>query len=220
MEYDTIIVPACETLRSTTLERLEEFRKNGGLSREFVSLMGNIENPAVIEQARKLDGALRTLWLYDKYRLETNIIYDLNKEYGVMDWRLPEAQAIYWSSEGIRRSGSHNMQCSRIIATCLQEMMRAGRVLWTQQDGYRYLIMARNLDIVLSAVKTYDWAYDKAEKLESFRTGKINFMKNACVFLFYFGRLKETKEVFEILKKDDHTVILFSYLLLIGFDPL
>jgi hypothetical protein len=28
-------------------------------------------------------------------------------------------------------------------------------------------------------------------------------MKNACVFLFYFGRLKETKEVFEILKKDD-----------------
>ena len=30
MEYDTIIVPACETLRSTTLERLEEFRKNGG----------------------------------------------------------------------------------------------------------------------------------------------------------------------------------------------
>lgn len=30
MEYDTIIVPACETLRSTTLGRLEEFRKNGG----------------------------------------------------------------------------------------------------------------------------------------------------------------------------------------------
>ncbi|MBP3560194.1 MAG: hypothetical protein J6K49_05960 [Clostridia bacterium] len=30
MEYDTIIVPGCETLRSSTLERLEEFRKNGG----------------------------------------------------------------------------------------------------------------------------------------------------------------------------------------------
>ena len=30
MEYDTIIVPDCETLRSTTLERLEEFAKNGG----------------------------------------------------------------------------------------------------------------------------------------------------------------------------------------------
>ena len=30
MEYDTIIVPGCETLRSTTLERLEKFRANGG----------------------------------------------------------------------------------------------------------------------------------------------------------------------------------------------
>ncbi len=30
MEYDTIIVPACETLRSSTLERLEAFRENGG----------------------------------------------------------------------------------------------------------------------------------------------------------------------------------------------
>ena len=30
MEYDTIIVPACETLRSTTLERLEAFKAAGG----------------------------------------------------------------------------------------------------------------------------------------------------------------------------------------------
>lgn len=30
MSYDTIIVPGCETLRSTTIERLEAFRKAGG----------------------------------------------------------------------------------------------------------------------------------------------------------------------------------------------
>ena len=30
MRYDVVIVPGCETLRSTTLERLETFRKNGG----------------------------------------------------------------------------------------------------------------------------------------------------------------------------------------------
>ena len=30
MNYDTIIVPGCETLRSSTLQRLEEFRKAGG----------------------------------------------------------------------------------------------------------------------------------------------------------------------------------------------
>lgn len=30
MEYEAIIVPGCETLRSSTLERLEQFQKNGG----------------------------------------------------------------------------------------------------------------------------------------------------------------------------------------------
>ncbi len=30
MEYDTVIVPCCETLRNTTIERLEEFKKQGG----------------------------------------------------------------------------------------------------------------------------------------------------------------------------------------------
>ncbi|MBQ7292414.1 MAG: hypothetical protein IJW79_01600, partial [Clostridia bacterium] len=30
MEYDAVVVPECETLRSTTLERLEAFRKAGG----------------------------------------------------------------------------------------------------------------------------------------------------------------------------------------------
>lgn len=30
MEYDAIVVPDCETLRTTTIERLEEFRKAGG----------------------------------------------------------------------------------------------------------------------------------------------------------------------------------------------
>ena len=121
-----------------------------------------------------------------------------------MDWRLAEAQALYWASEGIRMTG-HDMQCSRIIATCLQEMMRAGRVLWTQQESYRYLIIAPNLDLVQSAIRTYDWAREEANNLESFRTGKINFMKNAVVMLFYFGRFDETKEVFEMLKKEDHT---------------
>ena len=30
MEYDAVIVPGCETLRSTTVDRLFEFGKNGG----------------------------------------------------------------------------------------------------------------------------------------------------------------------------------------------
>ena len=177
----------------------DDFRANSLLSKKFVDALNDPDT------ARDVDAALRMIWLHDKYRLDPAYIHQLNQDYGTMDWRLPEAQALYWAGMGIKMTG-HDMQCSRVIATCLQEMMRAGRVLWTQQEGYRYLIIAPNLDLVQSAIRTYDWAREEADGLESFRTGKINFMKNACVMLFYFGRLDETKTVFEALKKEDHTV--------------
>jgi hypothetical protein len=53
MEYDAIIVPDCETLRSTTLERLEAFRKAGGK----LIFMGNapyLENGVESDRGRKL----------------------------------------------------------------------------------------------------------------------------------------------------------------------
>ncbi len=53
MEYDAIVVPDCETLRSSTLERLEEFRKQGGK----LIFMGNApvyENAVESDRGRKL----------------------------------------------------------------------------------------------------------------------------------------------------------------------
>ena len=53
MEYDAIVVPDCETLRSTTLERLEAFRKAGGK----LIFMGNapfLEDGVESERGKKL----------------------------------------------------------------------------------------------------------------------------------------------------------------------
>ena len=175
-----------------------DFKANGGLKKELATALG--------KDAVNVDAAMRTIWLYEKYRLEAVVIRDLNNTYGNIDWRLPEAQALYWASEGIRRTKRHNMQCSRIIATCLQEMSRSGRVLWGDRDGYKMLIMEPNFDLYKSACRTYDWARSEADNLDSFRTGKINFMKSAILHLYNFMRINEAKDVFEILKKDDYTV--------------
>ncbi|MBR2965314.1 MAG: hypothetical protein IKC34_02055 [Clostridia bacterium] len=53
MSYDVIVVPECETLRSTTLERLEDFLSDGGK----LIFMGNApryENAFVSERGRRL----------------------------------------------------------------------------------------------------------------------------------------------------------------------
>lgn len=53
MEYDTILVPCCETLRSTTLERLEAFRKAGGRL-IFMGKAPTLENALPSERGAKL----------------------------------------------------------------------------------------------------------------------------------------------------------------------
>ena len=53
MEYDMILVPGCETLRSTTLERLEAFEKAGG-HLVFVGDVATLENAIPSQRAIQL----------------------------------------------------------------------------------------------------------------------------------------------------------------------
>ncbi len=53
MEYDAVIVPDCETLRSTTLERLEAFRKAGG-KLIFMGTAPFLEDGVESERGKKL----------------------------------------------------------------------------------------------------------------------------------------------------------------------
>ena len=53
MEYETIIVPACETLRSTTLEILEQFRADGGRL-IFLGEAPTLENAIPSERGKEL----------------------------------------------------------------------------------------------------------------------------------------------------------------------
>ena len=53
MAYDVIVVPGCETLRSSTLERLEAFRAAGGRL-VFVGSVPTLENAVASDRAAKL----------------------------------------------------------------------------------------------------------------------------------------------------------------------
>ncbi|MBP9988240.1 MAG: hypothetical protein KBT46_01950 [Ruminococcus sp.] len=96
MEYDAVIVPGCETLRSSTVERLADFRKNGGKlifmgdAPYLCDAVKSDKCKALFEQSIRIDfsraavlGALeenRTVTLrYSNGRLSDNLIYQLRK---------------------------------------------------------------------------------------------------------------------------------------------
>lgn len=97
MEYDTVVVPACITLRSTTLERLEKFKAAGGR----VIFMGDApvyENAVPSERGKKLFDSCETIGYdraalinaldsertvtirHDDGRLTDNLIYQLRRD--------------------------------------------------------------------------------------------------------------------------------------------
>lgn len=97
MEYDAVVVPGCETLRSTTVERLSDFKENGGK----LIFMGDApylcdavpcdEGKKLFEKSEKIDfsraallNALdtnRTVTLrFSDGRLTDNLIYQLRRD--------------------------------------------------------------------------------------------------------------------------------------------
>lgn len=97
MEYDAIIVPGCETLRKTTVERLEQFRENGGkliFMGDAPSLVDAVPSDyakSLFEKSEKTDFSraslltaledVRTLTIrYANGKLTDNYIYQLRED--------------------------------------------------------------------------------------------------------------------------------------------
>ena len=97
MEYDAIIVPGCETLRKTTVERLEQFRKNGGKlifmgdAPSFVDAVPSDYAKSLFEKSEKIDFSraslltalhdVRTLTIrYADGKLTDNYIYQMRED--------------------------------------------------------------------------------------------------------------------------------------------
>ncbi len=94
-------------LSSGKREEGMQYRNMAELEKDF-RLFGEV--PESAKKALKydeksiamLDNYLRSKWLREKFKLDPAVICELNKKYGNLDWRLPEAHAIYWASLGIK----------------------------------------------------------------------------------------------------------------------
>lgn len=97
MEYDAVVVPGCETLRSTTLERLAAFRDNGGKlifmgdAPHLCDAIESDEGVKLFQRSEKIDfsraSLLRTLEdnrtvtiRYARGNLTDNLIYQLRQD--------------------------------------------------------------------------------------------------------------------------------------------
>ena len=176
----------------------EDFKKKSILPEEFLKALNNPK------MAADLTDYFRVAWLYEKFKLKASIINELNNEYGALDWRLPEAQAIYWATMGLRMTPSHkDISCERMITQALFAAFKSGRIMILDKEGYATIVTIPNLDVVDAVLRVYEKAYIDNDKQSSFRSAKLNFMKDAVVLLYSYGKFEKSQEYYRKLRKEE-----------------
>ncbi len=156
----------------------------------------------------ELTRALQAIMLYRKQKLEPARMAELNRKYGDLDWRVPESFAIYWASVGLEKSppGAPDIDCRRVITTCLYESFRYGRLLMVDKNDFASVIVVPNLDLVDSAYREMldaQETYADQASGSTFRSARINFMKIAITILFNYGKFQKAQEYFQKLVAED-----------------
>jgi len=136
---------------------------------------------------------LRHRWLLNKYRLDPKIMMHCNRLFGDLDWRLPEAHAIYWAQRGREKwfapsASFKRLSCERMIFQALNAAASTGRLLYLKGD-LRNLQMTPNFAVANAA----DQAYQDAQKLfpDTPLEGPYrNFQDDSIVRFYLFGYKK------------------------------
>ena len=179
-----------------------EFRLSGSLPENLVR-----ELPA--KDAKALENYLRASWLRTKYLLDPKVVVSINKEYadGELDWLLPETFALYWAVQGLAHSPDReSLECERMIIQSLNVSFTNGRMLLPRNQASMDFILVPNPAVGPVLRKKVQEVLKATERSISFRAGYENFLKNAMVVMFSYGRKVQAFEFYkefcrEFLKK-------------------
>ena len=136
----------------------------------------------------------RAALLRDKYKMDPAWMRTLNERYGPLDWRLPEAHAIYWAATGLDRS-KKDEDMRRLRSAIYQSMnlsFQRGRMVLSSNTPPRLL---PNLEIVprVNAAFEEQLANDPL-KLDNVRKAHRNFLRDVPYQFFLFNRLREGEQ--------------------------
>jgi len=136
--------------------------------------------------------------LTNKYKLDPHFMKKLDAEYGPLEWRLPEAHAIYWAAMGLEKAKEHPtkvkpddlIQLRRVIYQSMQLSFQRGRLIW--DPILKGFDTGPNLEIIPKVSAAYEQAMaeDPANRDQIERAHR-NFLRDAVYFLYENDRVAD-----------------------------
>jgi hypothetical protein len=148
--------------------------------------------------------------LREKYKIDPVFAKQVDDEWGPLDWRLPEAHAIYWYSQGLAQARAHPdrvkqddlMQLYRGIYQTIPQAFKHGRILVNPIK--KTYTVGPNLELADKAndayLKMYDQETDPGQKQGILRAQR-NYLRDAIYFLYENFRMAEAAKLYKYLSE-------------------
>ena len=144
--------------------------------------------------------------LRKKYKIDPVFAEKLNEQYGPLDWRLPEAHAIYWGAVGLEKAKENpgKVKADDLITVrrnIYQSMLQAfyhGRYIANPfNESYA---LAPDLGLVPKVNDTYETMMREDEKnRDHIAVAHRNFLRTAIYFLYEENHVAEAAKWFRYL---------------------
>lgn len=173
------------------------FRATGGLPDAIANLEWVDQELAVLERS------FRRRWLRETKKLEVEVIQTLNETYGALDWRLPQAHAIYWAYKGLEQAeGRIHMSCERLVTHALNQAFYEGRLLYVREGDAEFLDLAPNINVIDVALQRHKQNLENHPGNIGFKAGYKNFLIDAVVVLYTYGEQERAREIMRIGREE------------------
>ena len=142
------------------------------------------------------DETERARILREKYKLNPLHMQEVDDEFGPLEWRLPEAHAIYWATAGLKRAKKQDqITLRREVYQPMQLAFQRGRLIEVNIGTNKSYQVGPNLAMIPRANKAYEKAMaEDAEFHDHIGTAHRNFLKDAVYFLYTHNRRSEAEQ--------------------------
>ena len=153
---------------------------------------------------------VRAQLLWNQHRLDPQKMLDLMKELDApLDWRVPQAHALYWAWTGLEATGSDlgALATDRVILTATRDLTWYGR-LTLIEDAPGGPVITRTCDtrFIQAAQKQFQRFFSAVKSVRDpddvLEVGHQRYLSQCLFLLFAEGRQQEAQQLFKFLKED------------------
>jgi hypothetical protein len=178
----------------------------------------------------KFDIFAKAFHLRNTWKLDLELVEELNHTYGPidwndpnkhipLDWRHPDSHAIYWAVKGLRiaakeKYSTDELNTDRIVAHSMQNLFRGGKIFIynsprspdAKSAKKSEIFIRPDLRMFISYNNTVLKVMEKYKKrfrhmYESLQFGHRNMLKNAVFSFYQAGHINQARKIYNDLRK-------------------